>query len=361
MYPKLKIYLKKLETNARVMVEMCHEQNVSVAGVIKGCGGIPKCAGAMEAGGCDFIASSRIYQLKDVKDFGVKVPLMLIRIPMISEVHDVIKYTEYSLNSEFKVLKALEKEAVAQNKDHNVILMAEIGDLREGIWDIDEMLKTALYVENECERLKLAGVGTNVGCYGSVVATKDKLQELVVIAEKVEEKIGRKLDIISGGATSSTPRILEKNMPERINNLRVGEAIVVDKDMTELYGYEYPGMYRDCFIFEAEIVELKTKPSHPIGEIAYDAFRNKPTYEDRGLRKRAIVAAGKVDFAYMDQLTPRIKGIEIMGGASDHTILDVEDSEVELKVGDIVPFDIYYGAMPLLSQSPDVKLDFVED
>lgn len=361
MYPKLEINLRKLENNAQKMVEMCHAEGVSVAGVIKGCGGIPQCAVAMDDGGCDFIASSRINQLINAKKAGVKAPLMMIRIPMLSEVSEVVEYADFSLNSEFKVIKALSEEADRQGKKHNVILMAEIGDLREGIWDENEMKEIALFVENECTNLQLAGVGTNIGCYGSVLATAEKLEELVVIAEKVESVIGRRLDIISGGATTSTPRILEKNMPERINNLRVGEAIVVNKDMSDLYGYEYPGLYNDCFIFKTEIVELKDKPSHPIGEISYDAFRNKPTYEDRGIRKRAILGTGKVDFAYMDQITPRLKGIEILGGSSDHTILDVEDSEKELKVGDIIDFDINYGALPLIAQSPDVEWEFVTD
>lgn len=361
MYPKLEINLKKLENNTKEMVRMCAEYGVSVAGVIKGCGGIPRCAKAMESGGCDYIASSRIEQLRQAREFGIKAPLMLIRIPMISEAEEVILYSEYSLNSELEVIKALEAEAAKHKKIHNIILMAEIGDLREGIWDIDEIINSALYIENECRNLKLAGVGTNVGCYGSVMATAEKLDELVVIAEKVEAAIGRELDIISGGASTSTPRIIEGDMPERINHLRIGEAIVVGKDLPDLYGYRLPRIFRDCFVFKAEIVELKRKPSHPIGQISYDAFRNKPTYEDRGIRKRAIIAAGKVDFAYMDQIAPRMKGLEILGGASDHTILDVEDAEVQLKVGDIVEFDINYGSLPLIAQSPDVEWEFISE
>lgn len=359
MYPKLEINLEKLETNARETVKLCARQGIDVAGVIKGCGGIPQCAKAMEKGDCKYIASSRISQLKKARAAGVKAPLMLIRIPMISEAEDLIKYSEYSLNSELEVIKVLEAEATKQKKNHGIVIMIELGDLREGIWDKDEIMKTALYVENECEYLTLSGVGTNLGCYGSIVATAEKLDELVSTAEMIEEKIGRELEIISGGGTTSTPRLMDNDMPKRINHLRIGEGIVVNKDMSDLYGYEIPGLYNDCFVFKAEIVELKDKPSHPIGEVSYDAFRNKPTFEDRGIRKRAIIATGKVDFAYMDQITPRIKGVTILGGASDHTILDVEDCEVELKVGDIVEFDINYGALPLIAQSPDVEHEFV--
>jgi len=359
MYPKFEINLKKLEVNTSEIVKMCRKNGIGVAGVIKGCGGIPECAKAMEKGGCDYIASSRLKQLKGAKEFGVEVPLMLIRIPMKSEADDIVRYADVSLNSELEVIRALDKAAGEQGKTHGIVLMTELGDLREGIWDIDEMIKTASYVENDCEHLKLEGAGTNVGCYGSILATSEKLQELVEVAEKIESVIGRKLDVISGGATTSLPRIMDGDMPSRINNLRIGEAIILNKDLDELYGYKIPDIYFDCFVFKAEVVEVKDKPSHPIGEITYDAFRNKPTYIDRGIRKRAIVAAGKVDFGYMDQLKPRDKGIEILGGSSDHTILDVEDSEREIHVGDILEFDIFYGACPLLAQCPDVEHEFI--
>ena len=58
---------------------------------------------------------------------------MLIRIPMISEAEDVVRYTDISLNSEIKVAKALSKEAIKMGKIHEIILMVDVGDLREGI------------------------------------------------------------------------------------------------------------------------------------------------------------------------------------------------------------------------------------
>lgn len=103
---------------------------------------------------------------------------MLIRIPMRSEVEDVIRLTDISLNSEMVVLEALDAEAKRQSKVHQVILMADMGDLREGYWDKEEMADVAVYVENELTNLKLIGIGTNVGCYGSIAPTVEKLEEL---------------------------------------------------------------------------------------------------------------------------------------------------------------------------------------
>ena len=76
--------------------------------------------------------------------------------------------------------------------------MVDLGDLREGFWDKDELLEAALLTENELHNLKLAGIGTNLGCYGAVAATPEKLEELVERAEMIEEKIGRELEFILG-------------------------------------------------------------------------------------------------------------------------------------------------------------------
>jgi predicted amino acid racemase len=359
MYPRVEINLKKLRSNIDQMVSRCNAQGIDVAGVIKGCTGIPQCAKQFEEGGCKFIASSRLEQLQDAKDFGVKLPLMLIRVPMLSEVTDVIKLTDISLNSEEVVLKALNDEAIIQGKIHQVILMADLGDLREGFWNKEELLNVALKIENQMNGLELAGIGTNLGCYGSINATPEKLQELVDLAELIEGRIGRTLKYISGGATTSLPRVLEGNMPKRVNLLRVGEGILLAKDLKDLWGLDMSFMYQDVFVLKAEVIEVKDKPSHPVGEIMFDAFGFKQEYTDRGIRRRALLALGKVDYAFPDMIYPRDKGIEILGASSDHTIVDIQDAERDFKVGDIMSFDLCYATIVYVTNCRNVKQIFV--
>ena len=160
------------------------------------------------------------------------------------------------------MLRALNKAAGEAGKVHYVIIMADLGDLREGFWDKDEMVDVCAEVEEHMDNLDLAGVGVNVGCYGSVVATPEKLQELVDVARRVEERIGRKLDIVSGGASSSYMRVLDGNIPEGINNLRMGEEILLPQDLLYLYGYSLNGMYDDVFTLEFQVIEVRDKPSY---------------------------------------------------------------------------------------------------
>lgn len=355
-YPQVEVDLAKLRHNIEEIVKKCSSQGIEIAGVIKGFSGIPEASLQYEPAGCSLLASSRLEQLRAAREAGCRLPFLLIRLPMLSEIEEAVELTDISLNSELSVLKALDVEAGKQGKNHGVILMADLGDLREGFWDKEEMLDVAYIVENDLKNLTLEGVGTNLGCYGSVEATPDKLQELIDIAGAIQSKIGRKLRYVSGGATTSLPRILEGNMPEGINMLRVGEGIILAKDLRDLWGYDMSFMYQDAFTLKAEVIEVKDKPSYPQGKIMFDAFGNTPEYVDRGFRKRALLAIGKVDYAFPESIFPRMKGVEVLGASSDHTILDVEEAETEIKVGDILEFDLCYATIVFVTNSQNVRI-----
>ncbi|MDD2190067.1 MAG: alanine racemase [Eubacteriales bacterium] len=355
-YPMVEMDLVKFRNNVDQAVMRCSKIGISLAGVIKGFTGIPEGARVFADAGCKFIASSRLEQIQRAIDYGVRASYMLIRIPMLSEISEVIRITDISLNSEVAVLKSLNEEALKQDKTHKVILMTDLGDLREGFWDKKELLDAAILVENELSGLELAGIGTNLGCYGSVKATPEKMNELIADAEMIEEAIGRRLDIISGGATSSFPMVINGTMPPRINNLRIGEGIILAKDLKDLYGLDMSFMHQDIFTLKAEVIEVKNKPTYPKGELAFDAFGKAGTYEDRGIRKKALLGIGKVDFAYLDMIYPRDKGAKIIGASSDHLIIDIEDMERKLKVGDIMEFDLSYAAIVFTTNSQNVKI-----
>ena len=355
-YPRLSIDLEKLRHNILEIKNRCEEQGVELVGVIKGFTGIPACTKVYDEVGCQYIGTSRVEQIIDAIEYGIHGPFMFIRVPMLSEVDSVVRFSEISLNSEMTVLKALDEAAGKQGKIHKVILMADLGDLREGFWDEGELLAAAKMVEYDLSNLYLAGVGTNLGCYGSIFPTVEKMEDLIDRAEMIEKEIGRKLDIISGGASTSMPRIFKHDMPERINQLRVGEAIVNAKDSQDLFGCDMSFMHRDAFVLKAEVIEVKVKPSYPQGEISFDAYGMKQEYVDKGLRKKALLALGKVDYAFPDMIYPMEEGVEVMGASSDHTIVDIEEAKRDIKVGDIMEFTLCYATIVYATNSPNVRI-----
>lgn len=337
-YPALIMDKNKIKHNTKVLFELAGKHGIKVAGVTKVACAWSELAEAMLEGGAYALADSRIENLIKLKDFNV--PKLLLRIPMLSQAEEVVRYADISLNSELTVIAALDAAARAQNKMHQIILMVDLGDLREGVWYEKAVALTGEIVK--LANIKLIGIGTNLTCYGGVIPSTENLGNLVTIAEEIEEKYSIKLDIISGGNSSSIHLLLKNQMPFRVNQIRLGEAIVLGTESA--YGERIENTYGDAFTFAAEIVELKEKPSVPIGEIGMDAFGGKPVFEDKGLIIRAIVAAGRQDTKH-EGLTPRDKGIAILGASSDHMILDVTNAEKTYKIGDIVEFDVSYGAL----------------
>jgi predicted amino acid racemase len=271
----------------------------------------------------------------------------------------MIEICDYSLESEFQTLKALDEIAIKAGKVHNVILMADLGDLREGFIDKDELVAVAKHTEDILSGLHLAGIGTNLGCYGSVIPTEDKMKQLAEYAEAIEKEIGRSLEIVSGGATSSLLPVFDKVMPKKINMLRVGAAVftgALDENRT-IYGREEMDvLHDDVSTLEAEVIEVKTKPTHPIGKLGVNAFGEKATYVDRGNRRRALLAIGRADYGEIGDIVPQLEGSYVIGASGDHTILDIEDCKDVIRVGDVVQFKLKYSAIMRLTSSENVTI-----
>lgn len=348
MYPLLRINLEKLRENTQTIVNLCEKRNIKVVGVTKVFCAIPEVAQTMVKGGVEILGDSRIKNLKKLQH--IPVPKMLLRIPMKSEVEEVIKYADISLNSEIDTIKSLSEEAKKQRKIHEIILMVDLGDLREGV--LKEGVIPIVEQIVKLEGIRLRGIGTNLTCYGSVIPTPDILEELVEIKNSINKKFNLNLDIVSGGNSSSLYLVQNGLIPRGITQLRIGEAIVLGRETA--FGDRIPHTYDDVFTLEAQIVELKEKPSYPRGILGMDAFGERQVYVDRGIMKRAILAIGKQD-VNMNDLIPIDSSIELIGSSSDHLIVNVTNSQFPYKVGDIIKFKLRYGGILSCSTSEYVE------
>jgi predicted amino acid racemase len=293
----------------------------------------------MVNGGIAILADSRLENLKKLREF--PLPKLLLRLPMISQAKAVVEYADISLNSEIETIKALSEAAIIQRKRHEIILMIDLGDLREGIFDENELFHTVEQLL-KLKGVTLIGIGTNMTCYGGVIPTPKKLSRLTRQKRAIESRFDLHLDVVSGGNSSSLYLIEEGSMPDGINQLRLGESIVLGRETA--YGRQLKGTYNDCFRLIAEIIEIKEKPSSPIGEVRQDAFGDRPSFVDKGIRQRALCAIGKQDVGIGD-IIPDDEGLTLLGASSDHLILDVTDCERPYKVGDLVSFRLTYGGI----------------
>ena len=361
MYPKLIIDMQKLKGNIDAVAKIAKDDGNCSLMIVTKCLCADREVAKMIAAHprVDFLADSRIRNIAKYQDLVQENGKLsvLMRLPMLSEIEEVIKYADVSFNSEMVTLQALNEEAGRQGKVHKVVLMVDLGDLREGIFfqNEDQIFAAAEAVQN-MENLELFGMGVNLTCYGAIIPKYDNLSILCDIAGRVEEKLGIKLPVISGGNSSSIYLIWKGQMPEKISNLRIGESFLLGNDTA--YGETVPGTVHDAVLVEAQIIELKEKPSLPIGEVGVDAFGQKPEYEDRGIIKRAILGIGKQDID-VDGIIPLDEQIDVLGGSSDHTILDVTKCDKEYKVGDTVKFMVEYGTLLKAATSEYVEKEYV--
>lgn len=339
MYPKIVTDLKKLKDNAINTDKLCKSAGCTTALVTKSFCADHRLTAVLNETEIDFVADSRIQNLKKMKDLNIKK--LLLRLPMLCEVEEVVQYADISMNSELQTIQALNQAAEKAGKIHDICIMADLGDLREGYFSKEDLLHNM----NEIIKLKnirVYGLGVNLTCYGAVIPQYDNLQLLTELAEEIRTRFNLDLPMVSGGNSSSLYLIEKGELPKGITNLRPGEAFLLGRETA--YGADINDLHQDVFELQCQIVELKEKPSIPIGEIGVDAFGNKPVYEDRGIRKRAIIAIGQQDTT-TDSLTPLDKKIDILGASSDHLIVDVTDSDTQYKVGDVLSFNVGYGAL----------------
>ena len=359
-FPRIVIDRDKLRNNCTQIVKHCEARGIAVAGVIKLAGGLPEIARLYRSCGAAQLATSRLEQMELWRREGIPGPYMLLRVPGLSELPEVARLADYSLQSDATTLDALNSVCAEQGVTHRVIVMADLGDLREGFWDKTEMVEVCCHVEQGLDHLHLAGVGVNLGCYGAVKPMPENMGQLVDIARAVEARIGRRLEIVSGGATSSYTLVHWGTMPQGINHLRIGETALLAKDLQVDWGIsDMDYLLRGTMRLEAEIIELRKKPTHPVGETVIDAFGNRPTFVDRGMRLRALAAFGRADVGQVETLLCREPGMTVIGGSSDHCILDVEDCPRALRVGDVVSFDLSYSHMLYATGRTDIAVVFI--
>lgn len=346
-WPRLVINRNHLIQNAEETCRRCAAVGVSVSGVTKGMSALPDMAQVMVEGGCATLADSRLQNLAKLKQKGFTVPLHLMRLPMPSEVADVVQWADVSFVSSCEILELLNTAAADAKKRHGVLVMFELGDLREGI--LPQELEQITDTLARCHWLDAAGVGTNFGCFGSTIPTVEKLTQLAELGEEMERRLGVTLPFYSGGATSTLPLLNE--LPRRINNLRIGEALLLGTDTNHDETIQW--LHQDVVTLEAEVIEVRRKPSVPSGPLACSAFGEKPVFEDRGERLRAIVAVGRQDLR-SPHVMPLDDGVLPLGASSDHLLLDVENMTPGPKIGQILRFRMGYGDMLALFTSPYV-------
>ena len=318
-------------------------------GVTKVVLGEPSIAQSICNGGVEFLADSRIDNIIKMKNSGVIAKFVLLRTTK-NDAKTIVQNVDISLNTEIETLEELSKQATKYNIVHKVIIMVELGDLREGVmpYDVIKFIKKV----NRMTHIKIIGLGCNLACFAGVKPDRRNMNQLTQLVDMIEKKFNISMKVITGGNSSNYNWFQSDHDVGAINNLRIGESIFLG--LEPLYRKRIFGLHTDAFRLFGEVVESKLKPSIPTGNLAQNGFGEKPLFLDRGLETRVIIALGRQDVD-----TPNLKltnEIEILGSSSDHLIINPKKHI--FKIGDEVEFGLSYSGLLTAMTSPFVKKVF---
>ncbi|MCE5189687.1 MAG: alanine/ornithine racemase family PLP-dependent enzyme [Eubacteriales bacterium] len=353
-YPQICADLNKIKHNADFLCALCAEHGVSVAAVTKVVCADERIVRVLENSAFSMLADARTENLARIR---TNKPKLLLRAPAPDEAEEVVRLADISLVSEIETIHALGFAADAAGKRHAVILMIDLGDLREGLLFLDrEAIYAAADAAKSERSIDLLGVGTNLTCYGAIIPDETNLGELCRIAEELRARTGLPIPIVSGGNSSSLGLLKRGMVPDGVNHLRLGESILLGNDTAACRVIN--GLYGDAFTLSTKIIEVQRKPSVPIGESGANAFGEHPTFESRGEQIRGICKIGRQD-TVADGLTPKDEQIKMIGASSDHLIVDLTRAK-PYRVGDVLDFIPDYGALLRAYTSPYVMRTYME-
>lgn len=353
--PSIEIDLKKIFHNVIALKKLLDSKKISIIGITKGVLGDPEIANTMIRAGILYLGDSRIENIIKMRKANIPAKFVLIRNPTIKEIPLVVSYTEISLNSELDVIQKLSDEAIRQNKIHGIILMVEMGDLREGIMpeDLTGLIKNIIKLEG----ITIRGIGTNMKCFGGVIPDEEKMKQFSNIAENIQKSMNLNFEFVSAGNSANLDWVASTNEVGAINNLRLGTAIILGAG--GILEEPISGLYQDAFTLMAEIVELKKKPFYPEGKITTNAFgeisvfEKNPQWRDvKGSRNQALLNIGRQDIQETG-LLPKDVNLEILGATSDYLVVDLKSNE-RFKIGEKIQFNLNYEALLRAMTSPYV-------
>ncbi len=160
-YPRLIINRKIIEENTRLIVDLCKEKGIEVAAVTKGVCAYDPIVECFLKAGVAYLADSRMENLKKLDKY--EIEKIMLRLPMVSEVEDLVRYGDISLNSEYKTIEALSRAALKAKKVHKIILMIDLGDLREGYFYEKDLYRDMEKIV-KLKGVRIVGIGTNLTC-----------------------------------------------------------------------------------------------------------------------------------------------------------------------------------------------------
>jgi len=307
------------------------------------------------------VGDSRLTSLKNLKEVNPDMRTIYIKPPAKVYADEVVKYADISLNSSFSTIQALNQAAKKADKLHKIIIMIEMGELREGV-NRDDIMTFYEKVFN-LSNILVIGIGSNLGCMYGIEPSYDKLLQLSLYKELISAKFEKDLPLVSGGSSITLPLIDKGIVPPEINHFRVGEAAFFG--VSPLNNRKFENLHTDTFEFAANIIELEEKKIVPDGIISDASIGHAAEFEEidpSSTSFKAILDFGLLDVD-QDNIQSINQNIDFVGITSDMLVVDLgknrSNGKVNYRIGDKVRFKPNYMAVARLLNSKFIDKVFI--
>ncbi len=307
------------------------------------------------------VGDSRLTSLKNLKAVNPNMRTIYIKPPAKVYADEVVQYANISLNSSYSTIQALNQAAKKVGKTHQIIIMIELGELREGVnkEDILVFYKKVFDLSN----IEVIGIGSNLGCMYGVEPTYDKLLQLTKFKNLISAKFNKDLKFISGGSSITLPLIENNIVPKDVNHFRIGEAAFFG--ISPLNNKRFKELSTDTFEFHANIIELEEKKIVPEGIISEANVGHAAEYNEQDVSETSVKAI--LDFGLLDvdkaDIEPVDEELSFVGITSDMMVVDLDnnkkkDGTEKYKIGDKIKFNPNYMAVARLLNSKFIDKKF---
>ena len=340
--------VEKLKLNFEFLNNLFAEHNIKWSVVTKVLSGNKMLLTELLQLDINQVCDSRVSNLRTIKAIKPEVETIYIKPPAKRAIPGVVKYADISLNTELETIKMLSEEAQKQNKTHKIIIMLELGELREGVKSEDfvDFYESVFNQKN----IEVIGLGANLNCLYGVLPNRDKLLQLSLYQQIIEAKFNKDLPYVSGGSSVTIPLIFKKLLPIGVNHFRVGETLFLGTDVYNDVALEE--MSNNIFMLYSEIIEVIEKPIVPEGEMGTNLEGDTYTFEAKDIGQttiRAIIDIGLLDVE-IKHLEFVDKDIIIVGASSDVIVIDLGENKKGYKVGDVIEFKLdYMGTLRIIN------------
>ncbi|MDD3511378.1 MAG: alanine racemase, partial [Fermentimonas sp.] len=261
------------------------------------------------------VGDSRLTSLRNLRAVNPNMRTIYIKPPAEVYAAEVVEYADISLNSSLNTIMALNEAAGIQGKIHQVIIMIELGELREGV--NRENLMSFYEKVFDLPNIDVIGLGSNLGCMYGIEPNYDKLLQLSIYKELISARFNKDLKFISGGSSITLPLINQGTVPKNINHFRIGEAAFFG--VSPLKNEQFMNLHTDTFEFRANIIELEKKKIVPEGVLSDANIGHTADFSDTDRHETTVKAI--LDFGMLDvddeDLTALDSDIKFVGITSD--------------------------------------------